>query len=108
MATMVVSGRVDEDVKRRVDQVLEREGKTQGDVIRDVWVTISQTGRLPDTVTEEKIFKEKRRRFQEFLAFLESTPPAPDWFGTMTDEQMRDMIVEDMLAKEARYVQASH
>ena len=60
MATIVVSGRVDENVKRKVDRIIEREGTTVGDVIRDVWINISLTGKLPVTQAQEEELREKR------------------------------------------------
>lgn len=107
MPTTVVSGRVETDIKERVDRVLEKAGKTQGDVIRDVWVTIAQTGKLPVTQEEEEAFRKRREAFRSFMTLVESLPPCSPEVATMTDEQLRDMMVEDMLAKEARYVQAS-
>lgn len=104
MATVVVAGRVDEEVKRKVDRILERAGKTAADVIKDVWVNISLTGELPTTQQQEEEFKEQRRRFQEFMEFVSSAPPAPEWLVNLTDEELRDMMVEDMLEKERHFV----
>lgn len=104
MATAVVSGRVDEEIKRKADIIIERAGKTTGDVIRDIWANIVITGELPTTKQQEEEFLEKRRRFKAFMELVESLPPAPPWFATMTDEEMRDMMVEDMLEKERHFV----
>lgn len=106
MATVVVSGRVEESTKSRVDAVLARAGKTSGEVIKDVWATIAQTGKLPITQEQEDEFKRKRERFAEFLKLVESAPPSPSWFIGLTDQEMRSMIVEDTLEKERRYVPA--
>lgn len=99
MATVVVSGRVDEDVKLKVDRILERAGKTPAEVIKDMWVNISITGELPTTQKQADEFQEKRRRYQEFVEFVDSLPPAPEWFATMTDREMNDMIAEDQMRK---------
>ena len=99
MATVVVSGRVDEEVKLKVDRVLERAGKTPAEVIKDMWVNISITGKLPTTQQQIDEFKEKRRKFHEFIELVESLPPAPEWFATMTDREMNDMIAEDQMRK---------
>ena len=104
MSTVVVAGRVDEEVKRKVDRILERAGKTAADVIKDVWVSISLTGELPTTQQREEEFKEQRRRFQEFMEFVSSAPPAPEWLVNLTDEELRDMMVEDTLEKERHFV----
>ena len=99
MATTVVSGRVDADIKREVDRIIERAGKTPGDVIRDVWVTIYRTGEVPTTQEQEEEFREKRRRFQEFMEFVHSAPPAPEWLVNLTDSEMNEMIAEDQMRK---------
>jgi antitoxin component of RelBE/YafQ-DinJ toxin-antitoxin module len=104
MATVVVAGRVDENVKREVDRIIERAGKTAADVIKDVWVNIYLTGELPTTKQQEEAFQEQRRRFQEFMAWRESLPPAPEWLVNLTDEELRDMMVEDMLEEERHFV----
>ena len=104
MATVVVAGRVDEEVKRKVDRILERSGKTAADVIKDVWVNISLTGELPTTQQQEDEFKEQRKRFREFMEFVSSAPPIPEWAVNLTDEELRDMMVEDMLEEERHFV----
>ena len=99
MATVVVSGRVDERIKREVDRIIEREGKTPGDVIRDVWVTIYETGKLPTTSQQEAEFLEKRRRFDDFLEFVNEQSPSPEWLINLTDAEMNDMIAEDQMRR---------
>ena len=104
MATVVVAGRVDEEVKRGVDRILERVGKTTADVIKEVWVNIYLTGELPTTQQQEETFREQRRRFQEFMEFVSSAPPVPEWLVNLTDEEMHNMMVEDMLEEERHFV----
>ena len=99
MASVVVSGRVDKEVKRGVDRILERAGKTPAEVIKEVWVNIYVTDELPTTQQQEEEFQEKRRRYQDFIEFVSGLPPVPDWFATMTDQQMNDMIAEDQMRK---------
>ena len=99
MATAVVSGRVDEHVKREVDRIIERAGKTPGDVVRDVWITIFQTGELPKTQEEIDQRQEQSRRFQDFMSFVSAQPPAPEWALKLTDAEMNDMIAEGQLAR---------
>ena len=99
MATAVVSGRVDAEVKREVDRILLRKGTTSGEIIRGVWSHIYQTGELPVTEEQEEAFRRKRQNFKEFMEFVDSLPPAPDWFATMTDKEMNDMIAEAQMEK---------
>ena len=99
MATAVVSGRVDEHVKREVDRIIERAGKTPGDVVRDVWNAIYQTGELPAAPERQNLRMEQQRRLQDFMAFVRSAPPAPDWVVNLTDAEMNDMIAEGKLAR---------
>lgn len=104
MATAVVSGRVDEEIKRKADIIIERAGKTTGDVIRDIWANIVITGELPTTKQQEEEFLEKRRRFKAFMERRASLPPAPEWLVNLTDEQLQNMMVEDMLEKERHFI----
>jgi antitoxin component of RelBE/YafQ-DinJ toxin-antitoxin module len=97
MATAVVSGRVDERVKRDVDRVLARKGTTSGEVIKQVWAHIYKTGELPELEAQEEEFLEKRRRYQAFIEFVQTLPPVPEWFLTMTDKEMNDFIADEML-----------
>lgn len=99
MATVVVSGRVDEDVKRQADHIIAREGKTPGDVIRDVWTTICETGKLPDIAKQEEKFFAQRKRFKEFLDYVSEAPPAPSWLVSLNDEHMNDMMASSMLGE---------
>ena len=92
MGTVVVSGRVDEQVKREVDRILEREGTTAAEVIKQMWVTISVTGEVPRTEEQERRFREQRERFKRFVDFTRELPPASEWLINLTDEEMRDMI----------------
>lgn len=103
MATVVVAGRVDERIKREVDHIIERAGKTTADVIKDVWVNIYLTGKLPVTQQQEEVLKEQRRRFEDFMQFVSAAPPAPEWAVDLTDEQLHDMMVEDMLEEERSF-----
>lgn len=105
MATTVVSGRVETDIKEQVGRVLEHSGKTQGDVIRDVWTSIAKTGRLPVTQKQEDAFRRRRKACRSFVSLVESLPPCSSEVATMTDEELHHMMVEDMRAKEAQHVQ---
>jgi addiction module RelB/DinJ family antitoxin len=104
MATVVVSGRVDEEVKRQADRIIEQAGSTPGDVIRTVWETIAVTGTLPISQEREDEFKRKRQAFKEFMDCVSALPSAPDWFATMSDGDLRDMKAASMLEKERSFV----
>lgn len=99
MATVVVSGRVDEDVKRGVDRILERAGKTPGDVVRDVWNVIYRTDELPAPVVQQDLNARQQCRLQDFMAFVHSAPPTPSWVVNLTDAEMNSMIAEGHLAR---------
>lgn len=87
MATAVVSGRVDEQVRVRADAYIRAAGSTPGDVIRAVWENIARTGEVPEAGEE--------REEPDALERLRALRPvfgASDWLVNLTDEQMRDMI----------------
>ena len=99
MSTVVVSGRVDEEVKLKVDRILKRAGKTPAEVIKEMWINISLTGELPATQQQIDEFEEKRRKFHEFIEFVQSAPPIPEWAVNLTDKEMNEMIAEDQMRK---------
>ena len=105
MATTVVAGRVDEEVKRKVDRILAREGRTAADVIKEIWINIAITGELPTTQQQEEAFREQRRRYQDIIEFVSQVAPAPEWAINLTDQEMHDMMVADMLEGERRFVE---
>ena len=79
----------------------EDEGrKTPGDVIKDVWANIAQTGELPATQSREDEFEHRRQAFSAFREFVRSAPQAPDWFVHLTDEETGDVVTEELLAKD--------
>lgn len=89
MATAVISGRVDERIKKRADAYLRAAGLQVGDVIRQVWEHIARTGEIPvdggyETAAEDD-------PFEGFMRFRADLPEAT-WLKTMTKEEMRDMI----------------
>ncbi len=63
MPTVVVSGRVDEDVKLRADAVLRAAGSSVARVINDVWRSIAESGELPAATGFKDEQAEKRATF---------------------------------------------
>lgn len=94
MATAVVSGRVDEEVYRRANAVIQRAGKTPGEVIKGVWSSIAATGRIPLTEEEEAHRVSQQERFEHFLEFLDSLPPVPPKLANMTRDEYRNLLGE--------------
>ncbi|MBQ9058389.1 MAG: type II toxin-antitoxin system RelB/DinJ family antitoxin [Atopobiaceae bacterium] len=91
MATEVVSGRVDKDIKIRVDSVLRLKGLSSADVIKTVWAKIATTGEVPVSYDAETEFKRRREAYARFRKVVEELPACPE-LASMTDEQMRDML----------------
>lgn len=91
MATVVVSGRVDERTKARADAFIRAAGLSSGDVIRMVWERIAQTGEVPDaphlgqdpTTPDDPL---------ERLGELRATFGASEELVNLTDSKMRAMI----------------
>lgn len=80
METAPVSGRVDEDVKERVDMYIWWAGETPASVIRTVWETIAETGAVPGKpeagTVEGRVesFRNLRRRTPQPPHLVELTP----------------------------------
>lgn len=92
MATAVVSGRIDEVVKRRADAVIQDAGLTTGEVIRMVWEGIAATKTLPVQVEVEDEHARKTRVLRELRELVDSAP-SPSLVD-MTDEQIKEMMIE--------------
>ena len=93
MATAVVSGRVSEDVKAQAGRVIRKHGLTVGDVIKNVWTEIARTGELPEVArAQETEPAANSDAIDDFLAFIDSLPPADEELINMTDEQMKDLL----------------
>ncbi len=92
MATAVVSGRVDEAIKRRADKYIKAAGKTTAQVISDMYLQISITGELPGAELERERRERGKERFREFMEYVDSLPPADEWLANMSDEEMHELL----------------
>lgn len=90
MATAVVSGRVDVQVRDRAGAYLKAAGFTAGDVIKAVWESIARTGRIP--VTDEVAEVAAPDPWEEFVSFCDSLPPADPRLANLTDDEIKDLI----------------
>lgn len=95
MPTAVVSGRVDEDVKRRADVIIRKSGSSVGAVINDVWQTIVETGELPASPSQVQELQSKRATFGAFMKWFDSLPAQNDAFDGMTDDEILSWRVND-------------
>ena len=94
MATAVISARVPESVKARVDAVIREAGTTQAEVINGVWRTIAETGELPEDPERGARLEGQRARFRAFMKWRESLPPIDPEFADMSDEELLAMKAE--------------
>lgn len=91
MDTVVISGRVDKQTRDRCNRIIKSAGFTVNDVIKSVWTTIAQTGKVPESlITPQK--QEPIDTFWEFEEFVKSIPPAPDELANMTESEMKDFL----------------
>lgn len=91
MATAVVSGRVDAQVKARAEAFIHAAGLSAGDVIRVVWERIARTGEIPDAgddVEQLDVSRDPLGRLGELRASFGSCED----LVSLDDDQMRDMI----------------
>ena len=93
MATAIVSGRVDEDVKDRVARLIQAAGLSAGDVIKTVWDTIARTGEVPLPPVEGSEAEARRRRFAAFMELRATLPPCPA-LVEMDDAALRAQVAE--------------
>lgn len=91
MATAVVSGRVDEQVKARAEAFIRAAGLSAGDVIRMVWERIARTGEIPDA-GDGVGWPGASRDPMERLGELRASFGSCEDLVSLDDNQMRDMI----------------
>ena len=95
MPTVVVSGRVDEDVKLRADAVIRAAGSSVARVINDVWRSIAESGELPAATGFKDEQAEKRTTFHSFMEWFDGLPPQSESFARMTDDEILAGRVDD-------------
>lgn len=95
MATVVVSGRVEESVKLRADAVIRSAGSTVAAVISDVWQSIAETGQLPSSSAHADERAEKQAAFSSFMEWFEMLPSQNEGFAHLTDEEILAGRVDD-------------
>lgn len=95
MATVVVSGRVDEGVKLHADAIIRAAGSTVNGVINDVWQTIVATGQVPVPPAVANEQAEKRAVFTSFVEWFEGLPPQNKAYEDMTDDEILAGRVDD-------------
>ena len=95
MPTAVVSGRVDEELKRQADVIIRAAGTTVGNVINDVWHTIVTTGELPVSPAQAQERRAKQQTFDSFLQWFNALPPQNDAYARMTDDEILALRVDD-------------
>lgn len=95
MTTTVVSGRVEEDVKRRVDAIIRAAGSSVTKVISDVWYNIATTGQLPVTAVVEDDQDAQRKSFESFLRWFAELPPQNEEYAHVSDEEILSCRVSE-------------
>lgn len=91
MATVVVSGRIDEAVKAQADRYLKAAGMSVADLIRTTWENVAATGEVPTPVADPALTAHER--WEKFMEFCDSMPPADPRYAELTDEQFKDLRV---------------
>ena len=109
MAATQMNTRIDEDLKRRGDEVIAKHGLTPSQVVRAVWEHIDKTGDLPEFMREIEADEERKRK----IALVESSSRiVADCLrqcggsgrfvdGDLSYKELRDFMYDDMLVKEA-------
>lgn len=86
MATTLVAGRVDTEIKERADAYIARAGETQASVIRSVWETIARTGRIP-TIDDEP-----QEDLKERMRELRKRTPRSEFLETLSAEDLKSEL----------------
>lgn len=90
MSTVVVTGRVEESDKLKVEECLEKAGMPNSDLIRLVWHNVAVTGRLPKS---EAATKRGGGLYEEMLA-LRSVTPTSQYLRSLTPQGLKEALGE--------------
>lgn len=88
MASALVAGRVDEDVKRRADFAIRRKGLTQAEVIRFVWNEIAKTGQVPGAASAQ----DTKGSLQTRLRALREATPQSTHLKDLEPEKLKEEL----------------
>lgn len=88
MATLLVSGRVDESIKRKADAYIKRAGVTTSDVIKVVWEQIAETGEVPTKAKQRKT----EATLADRLTRLRASTPHSEFLTGLTPEQLKEEL----------------
>lgn len=88
MSTVIVSGRVDENIKKIADRYIKKQGLTTAEVISNVWRQIADTGEIP--MAQNRETSEARMRIK-FNDLRERTPKATP-LSLMSDADLKEVL----------------
>lgn len=89
MATAVISGRVDEQVRESAERYIQAAGLTVADVIRTVWERIARTGEVP---REEAVGEPADAAWNDFMTFRDEISGEASWLDVLTEREARDLV----------------
>ena len=95
MATAVVSGRVDEAVRQKADNVMRKNGLKPSDVIQNVWNAMAETGEVPEVACPPRNKGEKRSAMDRLESLAENLPPVNPAYADLSDEEILAQRVRD-------------
>ena len=95
MATLVVSGRVDEAIRHRADAVIRKAGLTPTEIIQNVWSSIAQTGDIPEQALPHRESEDRKSALERLDDFLTALPPANPQFIGLSDDELLAMKARD-------------
>lgn len=90
MSTVVVTGRVEESDKLKVEGCLEKTGMSSSEHIRLVWHNVAVTGLLPKP---EDADKRRGGLYEEMLA-LRSVTPTSQYLRNLTPQGLKESLGE--------------
>ena len=95
MPTTVVSGRVDETVRQKADNVMRKNGLKPSDVIQNIWNTMAKTGEVPEVALPPRDEEKTRSAMERLESLLESLPPVNPAYADLSDEEILALRVRD-------------
>lgn len=95
MATSIVSGRVDTDVKERAGAYILAAGLTTGELINNLWTYVARTKNVPQFLEEpESETTDAFKRFMQMRAMLH-IQNKDTHFPVMSNEELKEYLMNE-------------
>lgn len=95
MASAVISGRVDDGIRRKADVAMRKAGLKPSDIIQNAWALIADAGEVPEVLRSGAGGERGQAGIARLERFLDSLPPANPAYADLTDDEILSTKTRD-------------